>query len=64
MIGNTEMKADLLGIANDINTDGWAELIAGILFENEEMKASGLRKRAISYEMNACLKGDMIAASL
>lgn len=60
----TETKADLLRVANDINTEGWAETIAGILFEDEEMKASGNRKRAISYEMRACLNGDVIAASL
>ena len=59
-----ETKSDLLRVANDINTEGWAETIAGILFEDEEMKASGNRKRAISYEMRACLEGDLITDSL
>ena len=59
-----EVEETLLDIARDMNTEGWGETLAGILFEDEEMKASGNRKRAISYEMRACLEGDVIAASL
>ena len=63
-MAEAETKTDLLRIANDVNTEGWAETIAGIIFGDDEMKASGIRKREISYEMTACLVGTVLGASL
>jgi len=54
------VKTELMQIANDINTEGWAETLAGIIFGDEQMKASGIKKREISYEMTACLQGDVL----
>jgi len=54
------VKTELMQIANDINTEGWAETLAGIIFGDEQMKVSGIKKREISYEMIACLQGDVL----
>lgn len=60
MMDECETKSDLLRMANDISTEGWAETIAGIVFGDEEMKASGIRKREISHEMTACIEGTVL----
>lgn len=57
-----ETQNDLLEIANDISTEGWAETIAGIIFGDDEMKQSGIKKREYSKNMIACLHGEMLPA--
>lgn len=64
MADTCDTKSDLLRIADDISTEGWAETIAGIVFGDEEMKASGIKKRRISYEMTACLEGELLCPPL
>ena len=58
-----ETKVDLLGIANDISAEGWAETLAGIIFGDEEMKRSGIKKREYSRNMVACLNGELLIPS-
>jgi len=52
-----EVEETLLDIARDMNTEGWGETLAGILFEDEEMKISGIAKRAISNAFIASITG-------
>ena len=52
-----EVNDTLLEIVRDMNTEGWAETLTGILFEDEEMKISGIAKRAISGAFISSITG-------
>ena len=58
-----EVNDTLLEIARDMNTEGWAETLTGILFEDEEMKISGIAKRAISGAFISSITGVAVAST-